>query len=32
MLIRSMGKGGVEQMHAEKRGITFDKIDIFPEE
>lgn len=26
------GKGGVEQMHAEKRGITFDKIDIFPEE
>ena len=26
------GKGGVEQMHAEKRTIIFDKIDILPEE
>ena len=26
------GKGGVEQMHAEKLEITFDKIDILPEE
>lgn len=26
------GKGGVEQMHKDKRTITFDKIHILPEE